>query len=509
MNLTPNTILANKYKLTRPLGEGGMGAVWVADHLHLDRQVAIKVISTRVLSEPTVRDRFETEARATAKVESPHVVQVLDFDYTEEGHPFLVLELLVGETLEQRISREGVLSVEEARELLEQTTHALAEAHRSQILHRDIKADNLFLIAKDGLFVKLLDFGIAIRSDRASRSDSAVNAAELSPIGTPLYMSPEQTLALGGIDERSDLYSLAVCMYYALTGDFPYCADSLAILAVNQQREEFTLPSVLRKDLGPALDAFFMRALAFHAEDRFSSAEKMCEAFGKACDRRTEMGEQQKRAARPLASSLLANASEPTRSSPQKSSARRRRRGFTFAVAAAAAVTGYLLIPRAALPKMPSVLSSAAAFVATRIPAAQVLAATENAPQFAVNRPNSPTSANLVALPLVSTPPTATSRSPGNATVSAPKFGASAGAAKTSYPPVLPHEEWPAIPAPAEAETPSTPSTPTTATAATTPSPAETIASATPDASHAPEAAPAPSSSAASETDSHLWIERK
>ncbi|MEO8876334.1 MAG: serine/threonine-protein kinase, partial [Polyangiaceae bacterium] len=449
LNLTANTILANKYKLTRPLGEGGMGCVWVADHLHLDRQVAIKVISNRVMSEPTVRDRFETEARATAKVESPHVVQVLDFDYTESGHPFLVLELLVGETLEQRLSTEGVLSIEDACELLKQTTHALSEAHHSQILHRDIKADNLFLVTKDELFVKLLDFGIAIRSDRASRPDAEVDRAELSPIGTPLYMSPEQTLAMGGVDERSDLYSLAVCMYYALTGDFPYCADTLALLAYAQQKEEFKLPSMLRKELGPAVDAFFLRALAFHAEDRFSSAAKMYEAFSKACERRTEALSKTKT----VHAVALLNEPVPTPTRAAiattiKRSTRRRRRGLsTFVVAAAAAAAGFLLIPRSALPKVPHALSSAAAFVASRLPMSPVSAATEDAPEFSLNRPPSATRSSLLTLPLSDAPATSPSLevavAPAKPSFATNSADAPAKAKAKNVAPVAPHDEWP------------------------------------------------------------------
>ena len=393
MNLSPNQILANKYKLVRRLGEGGMGCVWIADHLHLERQVAIKVISNRVISDPTIRDRFEVEARATAKVESPHVVQVLDYDYTESGQPFLVLELLVGETLEQRISREGVLSLSDARALMKQATHALAEAHRSEILHRDIKADNLFIVARDDLFVKLLDFGIAIHRDRASNPDHT-NPAELSPIGTPLYMSPEQTLALGNVDERSDLYSLAVCMYYALTCDFPFCADTLAVLAFAQQREDFVLPSAHRPELGPAIDAFFLRALSFHSEDRFSSAEKMFEAFEKACERKTEARSDahtvRPGAARSLAASLRTDYKPRARSS---------RRGIGLALAAVTVAASFFLIPRF-LPGAPPAMSSAAAYVASRIPTSQVSAATETSPSVMIHRGETETRASMLALPL-------------------------------------------------------------------------------------------------------------
>ncbi len=457
MDLTSNTILANKYKLVRPLGEGGMGCVWVADHLHLDRQVAIKVISNRVISDPTVRDRFETEARATAKVESPHVVQVLDFDYTEAGQPFLVLELLVGETLEQRLSREGVLTITEARELLKQTTHALAEAHRAGILHRDIKADNLFVVARDDLFVKLLDFGIAIRSDRASRPDTAVDPSELSPIGTPLYMSPEQTAALGPIDERSDLYSLAVCMYYALTGDFPYCADTLAVLAFAQQREDFPMPSTHRSELGPAVDAFFLRALAFHPEERFSSAEKMFRAFEKAWERQTE-ARSDAQTIRPGVVRSLA-ASIRTELKPRR---RKSRRSAVAALGAAVVAASYFLVPRGLLPAAPSALSDAAAFVASRIPTAQVSAATEPSPRFTVDRDHEQveTRASMLALPLPSFVSARLHVVPSAVAVAKP-------VAKTLSTEVVEQEPWPAV------EADSTPEVTTTDVASTTTAPSD------------------------------------
>ena len=373
-----------------------MGCVWVAEQLHLDRQVAIKVIGNRVLSEPSARERFETEARATAKVESPHVVQVLDFDYTDQGQPFLVLELLVGETVEQRISREGPFSLADARELLKQTTHALAEAHAADIFHRDIKAENLFLVARDELFVKLLDFGIALSRERASMPGLAQDPAEASPIGTPLYMSPEQTMAIGTIDERSDLYSLGVSMYYALTGQFPFNADTLAVLSFAQQREDFKMPSRVRPELGPAVDAFFVRALAFHPEDRFQTAEKLFEAFDRACER---------------ASNASGITSPDLTSSPSMRAAaetlvggRRRalrsKKSTVGLIAFAAAGAGFFLAPRFMQSSVSQSLSHAAVWSASRIPSAKVAAAEEADTTTAAPARSLEVSGATLALPL-------------------------------------------------------------------------------------------------------------
>ncbi|MGH7281617.1 MAG: protein kinase domain-containing protein [Polyangiaceae bacterium] len=375
MDLVPQQLLAGKYRLIRRLGEGGMGCVWVAEQLHLDRQVAIKVIGNRVLSEPSARDRFEIEARATARVESPHVVQVLDFDYTDEGQPFLVLELLVGETVEQRISREGPLSLADARELLKQATHALAEAHAADIFHRDIKAENLFLVARDELFVKLLDFGIALSRERASLPGLAQDPIESSPIGTPLYMSPEQTMAMGSIDERSDLYSLGVSMYYALTGQFPFNADTLAVLAFAQQREDFKMPSRIRPELGTGIDAFFMRALAFHPEDRFQTAEKLFEAFDRGCERALNadgvtMGEF-------ASSSPSMRAAAETLMGGRGNRSLRSKKSSIALIAFAAAGAGFFLAPRFMQTSVSQSLSKAAVWSASRIPSAKVAAAEE------------------------------------------------------------------------------------------------------------------------------------
>src|SRR2546423_5655113 len=138
--LQAGAVLARSYRLLHTIGEGGMGRVWVAEQLALDRRVAVKVLSDEVIQSKPALELFHSEARATAKVDSPHVVRVLDFDITEQGFPFLVLELLVGETLEERVQRMGGLPLDDVREMLEQTCHALSAAHGSGILHRDIKA---------------------------------------------------------------------------------------------------------------------------------------------------------------------------------------------------------------------------------------------------------------------------------------------------------------------------------------------------------------------------------
>ena len=249
-----------------------MGRVWIAEQIALERRVAIKVLTDDIIQTAQGLELFHREARSTARVDHPHVVRVLDFDVMEDGVPFLVLELLVGETLEEQVLRCGPLACDEALELMRQTCDALGYAHECGILHRDIKAANLFLQQRQhGMDVKLLDFGIALRKS-ASRPTTIA--------GTPKYMSPEQ-LRGEVLDERCDLFSLAVAMHYALTGQFPFPGDSPAELVFAHGGAAPPITK-LREGLPPALDAFFEKALALDPKERFESARDMLDAFEEA-----------------------------------------------------------------------------------------------------------------------------------------------------------------------------------------------------------------------------------
>jgi len=275
--LQAGAVLARSYRLLHTIGEGGMGRVWVAEQLALDRKVAVKVLSDEGIQSKPALELFHREARATAKVDSPHVVRVLDFDVTEQGFPFLVLELLVGETLEERVLRMGSLPLDDARAILEQTCHALSAAHGCGILHRDIKAENLFLQAGRRVDVKLLDFGIALVKNATG------GPRQMGPVGTPQYMSPEQMLGQD-IDERSDLFSLGVCIYHALTGAFPYPGNSCAEIGCALSLGTFLPPSAYRLGLPRGVDEWFKKAIAVRAEERFSSPADMLEAFERAIE---------------------------------------------------------------------------------------------------------------------------------------------------------------------------------------------------------------------------------
>jgi tRNA A-37 threonylcarbamoyl transferase component Bud32 len=272
-------ILAGAYRLLHPIGEGGMGRVWVADQIVLERRVAIKLLSPEIVETGVGRELFEREARATARVDHPHVVRVVDYAVTNEGVPFLVLELLDGETLEERIQRSGPVSLADARTILAQTADALGYAHDSGILHRDIKAENIFLrrrARKDMIDVKLLDFGVALHRARPMVHSMGI-------VGTPAYMGPEQITG-GELDERCDLFSLGVCIYYALTGQFPYRGDTVEEVELALAEATYVPVTKLRPDLPPSLDAWFTRALATSPSDRFACAETMDAAFERAIE---------------------------------------------------------------------------------------------------------------------------------------------------------------------------------------------------------------------------------
>ncbi|MRG95607.1 serine/threonine-protein kinase [Polyangium spumosum] len=263
-------------RLQRLLGKGGMGSVWVADHLALGTQVAVKFMSPAYVENEALVQRFRTEAMAAAQIKSPHVAQVFDHGFTADGTPYIVMELLEGEDLKRRIRREGPLPLRDVALVVTQASKALSRAHALGIVHRDIKPDNIFLCNIDGeTFVKLLDFGIAKMGP-----DSALGATTTgSMMGTPLYMSPEQLLSARRVDHRADLWSIAVVAYHAITGRVPFHGETVGSLSVAVHMGAFQPPSALRPGVPPAVDAWFHRMLRRDPNERFGAAREMAEAL--------------------------------------------------------------------------------------------------------------------------------------------------------------------------------------------------------------------------------------
>jgi serine/threonine-protein kinase len=221
MTYAPGLIVADKYELLRPLGAGGMGEVWVAHHLSLDIDVAVKFIGEIGAPETGLSERLLEEARNTARLGHPAIVRALDFGHTERGDPFIVLELLAGEDLATRIEHGGRLSAERAVATLLPVVHALNAVHESGVVHRDIKPENVFLAETElGLQAKLLDFGISRKTDRARRLTVRETA-----LGTPDYMSPEQARGETS-DAHTDQWSFCVVLYEAITNQRPFEAEN-------------------------------------------------------------------------------------------------------------------------------------------------------------------------------------------------------------------------------------------------------------------------------------------
>ncbi|NMO22554.1 protein kinase [Pyxidicoccus fallax] len=270
--------IGGRYVLERRIGGGGMGAIWLARDAQLQRNVAVKLIAAKASVHAASAFRFfEQEAKAIAQLHHPNVVQVHDYG-VDAGVPYIVMELLEGENLETLLERRGRLPPSTVAALLKPISRALAAAHAAGIVHRDLKPANLFLARVDGEeVVKVLDFGLARKMATPGQGDPGLTSGELA--GTLRYMSPEQLRADPRVDARSDVWSLAVVTYRALTGQFPYNTDAVQALSRGAFRPPAVPVSTLVPELGAEADAFFARALHPDPEQRFGSARELAAAF--------------------------------------------------------------------------------------------------------------------------------------------------------------------------------------------------------------------------------------
>ncbi|MCC6554290.1 MAG: serine/threonine protein kinase [Polyangiaceae bacterium] len=276
----PGVVLAGKFELIELLGRGGMGSVWKARDLLLERVVAIKLIRVRRglddAGAAEARVRFEREARAAAQLRTRHVVQIYEYGFHGET-PYIAMELLAGETLKQRLDRVGRLPPIAAAAILDQAARALEQAHAAGIVHRDLKPANIFLAREDSEeVVKILDFGVA-KETGAEPENEATATGQM--VGSPYYMSPEQARGARDLDGRSDLWSMAVILFRALTGQKAFPGGSLGAVMAQILSEPIPVPSHVAPDLPPAIDRFFERALARDPGARFQSAAEMARAW--------------------------------------------------------------------------------------------------------------------------------------------------------------------------------------------------------------------------------------
>lgn len=272
--------VAGRYVVHGILGHGGMGAVYEAERLGLGKRVAIKFIDPEFARDEKVVARFAREAQAMSAVESAHIVTVFDAG-SEDGRPYLVMELLRGEDLGQRLRRERRVELSVVMHVAAQVLKGLARAHAVGIVHRDLKPDNIFLVKHDTdpLFAKIVDFGMSkIARPRVTTASLALTGRG-TVLGTPLYMAPEQAQAASDVDGRADLYSVGAILFECLTGRPPHTGESYEQVILSICMNEAPLMSAFDPSIAPNVCAFVARALARDRTLRFPSAERMLAAL--------------------------------------------------------------------------------------------------------------------------------------------------------------------------------------------------------------------------------------
>lgn len=284
------TIVADRYKLLRLLGMGGMGAVYLGEHTTLRKRVAVKFLRAELTQTAEIVARFEREAVAAATIDHPNVVAAHDFG--KDGKEpnacfFLVMDYVDGTTLGALLESNTTLPPERVLGIAKDVGAALAAAHHKAIVHRDLKPDNIVLVQRDGAreVAKVIDFGIAKVSTISGSKENGAPLTQAGMVfGTPEYMAPEQALGVD-VDHRADLYAFAVLLFEALAGRRPYVSDDVVSLLGMQLSAEIPMLSEVANNstYAPALDSFFTKALAKKRDQRFASAQEMIEAFELAC----------------------------------------------------------------------------------------------------------------------------------------------------------------------------------------------------------------------------------
>ena len=271
-------LLDGRYRILHLLGEGGMGAVFLAEHVVLGRHVAIKFLHPDSAAKEDMVGRFHREAQAAAAIHHKNIIEVFDVGLSPRGEPFIVMEYLEGESLAELLRRAGPLNLGAACAVVEQGLLALQAAHRKGIIHRDLKPENLFLTYTPGEppVVKLIDFGIS-KFTQGDYDKWRTKTGSL--LGTPAYMSPEQARALPGLDHRSDLYSMGTIFYEMLTGALPFEGNSFSEFIAKLITEDPRPPQLVRADFPAEAESIVLKALAKDPAARFQSVEEMLEAL--------------------------------------------------------------------------------------------------------------------------------------------------------------------------------------------------------------------------------------
>ena len=274
------------YQITDTLGEGGMGVVYIAQHSMLGKKAAVKLLLPELSRNEQIVRRFFNEARAATMVQHKGIIEVFDFGYTDDGQAFIVMELLHGEALTDRIRAQKQVPEDDLIRITRQAASALSAAHQANIVHRDLKPDNIFLCPDPevigGERVKVLDFGIAKLT-----ADTMVGAQKTrtgSVMGSPSYMSPEQCQGLTTVDSRSDIYSLGCVMYQMATGQLPFEGEGVGTIIGKHIYEMPPPPQALNPNLSPALDQVLAQCMAKDPNARFQTMDELVAALDRASE---------------------------------------------------------------------------------------------------------------------------------------------------------------------------------------------------------------------------------
>lgn len=273
--------MADKYRIDRVIGTGGMGIVLAAHHVHLDETVAIKCLRPSATAVPQVVERFSREARAAVKIKNEHVVRVMDVGVLPTGSPYMVMEYLEGRDLAAWRLKHGLVSVSQAVDFVLQACEALAEAHRMGIVHRDLKPGNLFCVERaDGTdSIKILDFGVSKVEMPAESGSSADLTRPATVLGTPLYMSPEQMLSSREVDARTDIWALGTILYELLAGQAPFRGETLAEVHARVASQSPPPMAKSRPDMPGELEAIILRCLEKDRGRRYANVAELAIAL--------------------------------------------------------------------------------------------------------------------------------------------------------------------------------------------------------------------------------------
>ncbi len=264
---------ADRFRIERLLGSGGMGAVYEATDLTGESRVALKVMPRDRSPDPELQERFRREGRILASLSHPGIVAIRDIGYAPDGTPWIAMELLEGETLHRRVRREGAQSPQDLLPIVQMACAALEVAHERGVIHRDLKPDNLFLPSTGPTPVKLLDFGLSLHAGSAKVTRTG------AVIGTPRYMAPEQIRSAHGADGRVDVYAMGVILYEMLTGKSPFAASDRGQLLGAVLTGRVRPLDEVRPDLPFDVVDVVERAMAPNRDDRYETPAALAEAL--------------------------------------------------------------------------------------------------------------------------------------------------------------------------------------------------------------------------------------